>query len=70
MKDLVYRKLAEQEFQIAAQVGVRGFPTCFMKTGDQFHLVTTGYQPLPEMLIAIQKILEQSTVNPNRKTGL
>lgn len=70
MKDLVYRKLAEQEFQIATQVGVRGFPTCFMKTGDQFHLVTTGYQPLPEMLIATQKILEQSTVNPNRKTGL
>lgn len=57
MDALEYRKRAEQEFQIAAQVGVRGFPTCFIKTGDQFHLITTGYQPLPALLTAVRNVL-------------
>jgi len=65
MKALAYRRKAEQEFQIAAQVGVRGFPTCFMKTGDQFHLIATGYRPLQEVLPAVQKALNQPSVNPN-----
>lgn len=65
MKDLAYRQKAKEEFQITAQIGVRGFPTCFMKTGDQFHLIATGYRPLPEMLAAGQKVLNLPPVNPN-----
>lgn len=65
MNALAYRQKAEQEFQITAQIGVRGFPTCFMKTGDEFHLVATGYRPLPEMLATVQKVLNQHSVNPN-----
>jgi putative protein-disulfide isomerase len=65
MKELAYRQKAEAEFQITAQIGVRGFPTCFMKTGDEFHLIATGYRPLSEMLIAVQQVLEQHSVNPN-----
>ncbi|MEQ8706993.1 MAG: DsbA family protein [Phaeodactylibacter sp.] len=69
MKALPYRKLAEQEFKITNQVGVRGFPTCFMKTGDQFHLISTGYQPLPELRRGVQKVLDMLPVNPNRGDG-
>jgi putative protein-disulfide isomerase len=65
MKALEYRQKAEQEFRIAAQIGVRGFPTCFMKTGDQFHLITTGYLPKTELQLAVQKVLNGSAVNPN-----
>lgn len=65
MKDLAYRQKAEAEFQITAQIGVRGFPTCFMKTGDEFHLIATGYRPLSEMLTAVQQVLDQPSVNPN-----
>lgn len=65
MKDLAYRQKVEKEFQITAQIGVRGFPTCFMKTGDQFHLIATGFRPLPEMLAAVQTVLNQPSVNPN-----
>lgn len=69
MNTLEYRKRAEQEFRITAQVGVRGFPTCFMKTGDQFHLITTGYQPFPDLRTAVQNILDQPTVNPSGTSG-
>ncbi len=65
MKDLSYRRSAEQEFNLTTQVGVRGFPTCFMKKGEQFYLITTGYQPLPDLLIAIQKVLGHHPVNPS-----
>jgi lysophospholipase L1-like esterase len=29
-----------------------------MKTGDEFHLIATGYRPLSEMLTAVQQVLD------------
>lgn len=57
MNQLQYRKAAQDEFRLAAQIGVRGFPTCIMKRGNEYFLLANGYLPFLQLEKGVQQVL-------------
>ena len=62
----VFRKAFESEemkaavrrdFETAAEMGVRGFPTIILKKGEQYHLIANGYAKSETMLATIKELL-------------
>lgn len=50
-----FQQLTNMDFQIAASMGVRGFPSLVLKKGEQLYLVSNGYQKASALL---EKIAE------------
>jgi len=46
IKDSKYEELAYKEFQMAASLGVRGFPTVFILKNGRYEQISHGYTPM------------------------
>ncbi len=53
------RSAAAADFQLAARMGVRGFPTLIGHDGDRLTLLTSGYRPLSDLAPLLDRWLEQ-----------
>jgi putative protein-disulfide isomerase len=59
MKESKFQDLANKEFQTAARLGVRGFPTVFILKDGQYEQISHGYVPLSAFEKRITDYLEQ-----------
>jgi len=50
--------LTRANFTRSAEMGVRGFPTLVLQNGDQYHLITNGYQDAEGLIKKIEEIVE------------
>ena len=46
-----------RDFEVAAEMGVRGFPTIILKKGEQYHLIANGYARSETMLATLKELL-------------
>lgn len=46
----------ELDFGIAQQMGIRGFPSLVLKKGDEYHLISNGYQKASVILEKINSL--------------
>ncbi len=44
------------DFQLSAEMGIRGFPSVVVKHGDQFFLIANGYREADDLIKTIDKI--------------
>jgi len=51
------RAAVRHDFETAAEMGVRGFPTIILKKGEQYHLIANGYAKGEVMLSTIEEVL-------------
>ena len=51
------KTLVRQDFEYAAQLGARSFPTLILKKGDEYHLIAQGYLKAEKMIQKIEQHL-------------
>lgn len=59
-----FRNETHREFQAVSEMGITGFPTVFLATENQNHLLAKGYADYGPLQSKIQGILNQATVLP------
>jgi len=52
-----FKEKTKADFQLSQQMGVRGFPSMVLKVGDQFQLISNGYQKSAIIIAKIQNVL-------------
>lgn len=55
MKDAVRR-----DFEWAAEMGVRGFPTLLLQIGEKYHLIANGYRKAEQVEMVIKEQIKQN----------
>ena len=50
------KMVTHADFQLSAAMGVRGFPSMVLKKGEEYHLVSNGYQEAANILAKIKQI--------------
>jgi putative protein-disulfide isomerase len=58
MNDPLYLQKAKEDFLLANDMGVQGFPAVFVKMGDQVTIVANGYTSYPQLEKSIMKLLK------------
>ncbi|QCK13661.1 DsbA family protein [Mangrovivirga cuniculi] len=58
-----YLEKTYDEFKFAAALGVKGYPTLFMKSGETIYLMARGFIPLEEIERMVDKI--ENAINEN-----
>jgi len=53
------RNETRQDFQLAQEMGIKGFPSMVFKKGGQFFLISNGYQEAESLIQTINKILAE-----------
>lgn len=54
-----FKDLTRQDFMDAQGMGVRGFPTVLLKTGDEFQLISNGYTASENIIRKVDKLLKK-----------
>ncbi len=57
-KSSEWKAKVKDDFQYAAALGVRGFPTLILQKGEKLHLLSNGYKKADQILAAIANISE------------
>lgn len=52
------KQKVREDFNYSNQIGVRGFPTIVLQHGENYYLITNGYQKAEQVLQKIKSILE------------
>ncbi len=52
-------QLAQKEFQVVANWGIKGFPSVLMQKGEQAYLMARGYSDIDELEQTTEKVLEE-----------
>lgn len=52
------QELTREDFQLAARMGVRSFPTTLLRIGQEIHLVALGYAKFGQMDAAVRQAIE------------
>jgi len=50
--------LTRANFERSAEMGVRGFPTLALQKGDQYYMITNGYQEAEGLIKKIEEVIE------------
>lgn len=53
-----WKKKIREDFEYAANIGVRGFPTLVLQNGKDYYLLTNGYAKASVVLAKINQVLE------------
>lgn len=54
-----YAQKAREDFSYAQTLGVRGFPTVFVKDRDQYHLLSRGYMDYDSLVKSYEKVFDK-----------
>jgi len=53
-------RLTHADFAMASWLGAQGFPSVFLRAGDEVALLTTGYQPAAALEPAVERFFSQA----------
>lgn len=54
----VYKNRVRQDFETAAQLGIRGFPSMVLKKGDEYVLIANGYTTAAHITSTVRRIMK------------
>ncbi|MFY0653703.1 MAG: DsbA family protein [Cyclobacteriaceae bacterium] len=55
-----YKSLVRQDFMFAQQLGIRGFPSVVVQSGEKYYMITRGYATYEAMTEAVEAVLGKS----------
>lgn len=53
------RHETQQDFNLARRIGASGFPSVYLQTGDQMHVITRGYRTFDNMKPIVDRVIHQ-----------
>ena len=53
-----YKEKTRQDFEKAAEMGIRGFPSVVVEYNGRLHLIANGYAPATQIIDSVHAIIE------------
>ncbi len=57
-EDPIYKEKTLEDFKLAANFGVTGFPTVILKKDDKYYLIAQGFVPFEQLNATVEKIFK------------